>query len=383
MSLPIKPLVLFCFLFLANGLRSQHWISFGVEAHAGLSKSHTTAAGNNVLAIKPQYPLPGTGIGLLAGYHKEDGLSIDLGYHTVTYNTAFTDIQTKSRIQQLQFSERLICRTFTLQGKKYFKVSSDFDSYALLGFGWNRNIRKDSTNGAVNVIVDDIRYEAFPIVNKQNFYLKPEWGLSYSAGEQTRIEAGVSYRIGVGKMLTGTYNYTDHQTQILTNTNGYSMSSSGFAFYVRVTQNIFELKKIKRGKDTLQHLEGMAINRDNIPETVHGRKVQKQGNVKVNREYVDLYIWDGGTQDGDSISLCMNGEWILKDYPLSKEKKVIRVQLRPGENNYLVLYALNMGKVPPNSALISYKDGLREIRLRLQSTLDKCGAINFLYDEPE
>jgi hypothetical protein len=51
-------------------------------------------------------------------------------------------------------------------------------------------------------------------------------------------------------------------------------------------------------------------------------------------------------------------------------------------NNYLVLFANNLGKTPPNTAAIQFFDGKSERLFRLSSDLTTCSALNFLYTKP-
>lgn len=123
----------------------------------------------------------------------------------------------------------------------------------------------------------------------------------------------------------------------------------------------------------------IVYNENNIPVAVKNRPVEKQGTFSVASEYVEVLVWDNSKIDGDSISLNINGEWVLENYPVVKEKKSIRIQIKPNTNNYLILYAHNVGSSPPNTAAVMVISGGVEQTLLLSSTLKKCGALNFEY----
>ena len=93
---------------------------------------------------------------------------------------------------------------------------------------------------------------------------------------------------------------------------------------------------------------------------------------------VDLY--DNGDIDGDSISLFFNGQLLLSHKRLSD--KALRLKLDVDANrdvNELIMYAENLGTIPPNTALMVVNDGDNRYEVRISSDLKKSGAIRFVY----
>lgn len=86
-------------------------------------------------------------------------------------------------------------------------------------------------------------------------------------------------------------------------------------------------------------------------ETESYRKVELQGCYNVTQDHADLILWDCGVEDNDTVSIYLNGKWIIENYRLTKAKKSFPVQLQPGEN-YLVMYAHNLGDIPNNTAAL-------------------------------
>lgn len=115
-----------------------------------------------------------------------------------------------------------------------------------------------------------------------------------------------------------------------------------------------------------------------IPVTINGRPVQAQQSVEVSSSLLDIYVWDDEYEDGDTIALFLNGEWLLQDYRITAEKKKLSIRLDPSRVNYLVLYAMNLGRLPPNTAVVSFHDGKSERRLTLASDLKRCEAVSFI-----
>ena len=93
---------------------------------------------------------------------------------------------------------------------------------------------------------------------------------------------------------------------------------------------------------------------------------------------VDLY--DNGDIDGDSISLFFNGRLLLQHQRLSD--KAISLTLKADERkdiNELIMYAENLGEIPPNTALMVVTDGENRYEVRISSDLEKSGSIRFVY----
>lgn len=93
---------------------------------------------------------------------------------------------------------------------------------------------------------------------------------------------------------------------------------------------------------------------------------------------VDLY--DNGEIDGDSISLFFNGRLLLSHKRLTD--KAIRLTLNIDENqpvNELIMYAENLGTIPPNTALMVVNDMENRYEVRISSDLQKSGVIRFVH----
>jgi WD40 repeat protein len=139
-------------------------------------------------------------------------------------------------------------------------------------------------------------------------------------------------------------------------------------------------KKPEPVKDTTPVVTDVVFTDNNIPVTIKDRTVELQTTVTVTEPEFDIDIYDRSVVDGDSISLNINGEWILQEYMVVKTKLRIHVKLNKlSTNNYLILYAHNLGEISPNTAAVQMVIGGKEYKLTLTSDLQKSGALNFLY----
>lgn len=87
------------------------------------------------------------------------------------------------------------------------------------------------------------------------------------------------------------------------------------------------------------------------PEILLGRGVKISKRLNLKSSLQKAIIKDNGREDGDIISINLNGEWIIKSLMVTNSEIELGLNLRKG-NNYLIMYAENQGKIPPNTASI-------------------------------
>ena len=102
--------------------------------------------------------------------------------------------------------------------------------------------------------------------------------------------------------------------------------------------------------------------------------------IEVESEIFRVDLYDNGAIDGDSISLFFNGKLLLSHKRLSD--KAISLTLHTDDSrdvNELIMYAENLGEIPPNTALMIVTDGDHRYEVRITSDLEKSGAIRFVH----
>lgn len=93
---------------------------------------------------------------------------------------------------------------------------------------------------------------------------------------------------------------------------------------------------------------------------------------------VDLY--DNGEVDGDSISLFFNGRLLLQHQRLSEKAISLTINADDRKDvNELIMYAENLGEIPPNTALMVVTDGDNRYEVHISSDLEQSGVIRFVY----
>lgn len=100
--------------------------------------------------------------------------------------------------------------------------------------------------------------------------------------------------------------------------------------------------------------------------------------IEVEQKTVKVDLYDNGEIDGDSVSLFYNGKLLLANKKLSDKPLSLTLNVNDDDNtNELVMYAENLGSIPPNTAIMVVTDGAKRYEVRITSDLQKSGVINF------
>jgi hypothetical protein len=125
------------------------------------------------------------------------------------------------------------------------------------------------------------------------------------------------------------------------------------------------------------------ITPKNLPTGFEKRSNNILQTVNVENETVKIELYDNGDIDGDSVSLFYNGKVLLAHKKLTTQSITLELPVNNDEVNELVMYADNLGTIPPNTALMIVTDGNKRYEVRVTSDLKKSGAIRFVHTKKE
>jgi len=96
----------------------------------------------------------------------------------------------------------------------------------------------------------------------------------------------------------------------------------------------------------------------------------------VRRKYFDslvLTLYDNGIVDGDTVSVVLNDNVIIPRQGLTESayRVVIPIPKEIGDSLRLVMYAENLGSIPPNTGLLIIEDGAARYEVRFEGDLQK------------
>lgn len=103
--------------------------------------------------------------------------------------------------------------------------------------------------------------------------------------------------------------------------------------------------------------------------------------VEVDTGTIQLDFYDNGEIDDDTISVFVNKKLILSRERLGSRPSTTHIKIDL-ENTFqeIEMVAENLGRIPPNTALLIVTAGTRRYRLYLTSTEQKSAMVRFIYE---
>jgi len=89
----------------------------------------------------------------------------------------------------------------------------------------------------------------------------------------------------------------------------------------------------------------------NFTSSAREFEVKAIAKVKVAKCRIKVLLWDDSNEDGDIVSLYLNGKKIVNRYKVINKRHKIRLDLQSGRNEFWI-YAENTGKLGDNTAVL-------------------------------
>lgn len=106
------------------------------------------------------------------------------------------------------------------------------------------------------------------------------------------------------------------------------------------------------------------------------RKTIYNKDIEIESDSIRVSFYDNGDIDGDSISVFLNQKPVLANQQLSSRALNVYLALDTLlEINELSMFADNLGRIPPNTALMIVSDGINRHELYLSSSLTQNGGV--------
>jgi len=130
-------------------------------------------------------------------------------------------------------------------------------------------------------------------------------------------------------------------------------------------------------KDTKDYISNKVNSND--ASNLLNRTDKVIGNIVSTAQHLDFAIWDDALEDGDSISLSINGKWIVRGFPVKKQPQQLSVTLSPGPN-VITFIADNEGSIVPNTAILEIIDGRKRKSFNIETNLRENNVVKIYYD---
>lgn len=130
-----------------------------------------------------------------------------------------------------------------------------------------------------------------------------------------------------------------------------------------------------------------------IPETIipqsfpvaqlpEQRENELQQVIQTKNDSLTISIYDNGVIDGDSVTIVFNNKIIAEHLLLGSQPVVFRIPVsKEKAANELLMYAENLGTIPPNTAMMVVTDGDKKYFVSISSTKKTNGVISFVLKE--
>ncbi|MBD0331421.1 MAG: hypothetical protein ICV66_02090 [Chitinophagaceae bacterium] len=110
---------------------------------------------------------------------------------------------------------------------------------------------------------------------------------------------------------------------------------------------------------------------------INRRKIEVIKTIFIKSDSVTLSLYDNGEIDGDTVSVVLNGKIIIPKAGLSARAVKTTIFFSPAEGDSLslLLYAENLGKIPPNTGLLIVQNGDERAEIRFSGDFQKSAGI--------
>lgn len=209
--------------------------------------------------------------------------------------------------------------------------------------------------------VSGVLYETTSL-GKRSFLVAPEFGVTNTMNRGT-----------MSLLLSYVYHFEDQvtlQTRMISDKGSALASAKGDYLTLRFRYTL----------DVVGHLpfETPSIDPPIEYADFKGRKTVTNQRFNSKKNKLVLKLWDNATEDGDSISIMVNGKYIAKNVELTREKEKFVVKLEEGTNT-ITIFAHNEGRISPNTASCEIRAGLRKKKFTISTSLDRNEAIEVFY----
>jgi len=120
------------------------------------------------------------------------------------------------------------------------------------------------------------------------------------------------------------------------------------------------------------------VRAQSMPAGYEKRAIQIIRTIDMEEKTFKVDLYDNGQVDGDTVSLYLNGKLMVSRQRLSTTPISLTIDLSDDDQQDLVMYAENLGTIPPNSALMVVTSGGKRYEVNITSSEQTNGAVRFV-----
>ena len=137
------------------------------------------------------------------------------------------------------------------------------------------------------------------------------------------------------------------------------------------------------GSIVLTRIQKSAFQPD-LPQELIGRKNELVKEIFVDTGWVKLDFYDNGQIDGDTISVYLDNVALVSQKMLTTKPVSVALRIdvdKPQQE--IIMVGLNLGSIPPNTALMIVHAGDKRYQLYLTADEKKNSMVRFIYKPPD
>ena len=135
----------------------------------------------------------------------------------------------------------------------------------------------------------------------------------------------------------------------------------------------FAPPQTKKEENKIVPNETKTISKEQSPAQ---RKTEIIRRIYIHTDSVVISLYDNGEVDGDTVTVFLNGRIILSRQGLTAKaitKTIYSTDI--GDSAELIMYAENLGRIPPNSGLLVLQAGYERYQVRFSGDLHNSSAV--------
>ena len=115
--------------------------------------------------------------------------------------------------------------------------------------------------------------------------------------------------------------------------------------------------------------------------TLQPRAKEVVQNISLDTTQIKIELYDNAEIDDDTVSVFLNNTLLLHKKRLTNKPLVLQVTAFPNTDYELMMYAENLGRIPPNTSLMVITAGKKRYELRISSNEQKNAVVRFRYNK--
>jgi hypothetical protein len=144
--------------------------------------------------------------------------------------------------------------------------------------------------------------------------------------------------------------------------------------------------KITLNRETVPTFPVDVYQSDSLQKLQKNLKIQTREKevvqtISIDTVAVKIELYDNAEIDDDTVSVFLNNSLLLYKKRLTDRPLVLNFNVFPNTDYELMMYADNLGRIPPNTSLMIITAGKKRYEVRISSSEQKSAVVRFNYKQ--